>query len=580
MKTKKIILNKIKEVLFIIFIMMVNDVFTQNFEWVKSFEGNHWDQGNSINVDQNGNIITTGHFQYTTDFDPSSTSTYNLNAIDVDGDVFISKIDSNGDFIWAKKIGGTRFDGAFSTLDNYGNIYSTGYFWNTADFDPSTNDVFYTSYYEADIFVNKLDSDGNYLWSKHFGGYGNDYATSIISDNDGNIYIAGHFLDTLYFFTDSNQPPLISNGVSDTFICKLDTNGIIQWVRQIGGTGYDTIESITCDTSNNIYFAGAFSDTVDFDPSSNDYNLIASELNDLDHDAFVCKYDSAGNFIWVKQFESQNNSVGKGLSIEVDESGNSYIAGEFNGVVDFNPNPNQSFLLTNDEYYLTPFFCKLNVNGNFVWAKNINVNITDANYPLNLKLDSENNIFVLGSFHGAYDFDPSNSVFALNSPNSYDIFICELDSNGNFIKSQKMGSLNGNDCVNDLFIDNEDNLFITGYYSGLADFDPSPLNEYFIDSNQGLDVFILKLNSNDLLNIDDLKTNNIQVFPNPIIDDKLTITSQNFIQKLEVYNTFGQLVIHQPININTIDTSRLKTGLYFIKIMCNNIIYTKKVIKR
>lgn len=578
MKTKKIILTKIKMVLLITFIMIVNDVFTQNFEWVKSFEGNDWDQGNSINIDQNGNIITTGHFQGTTDFDPSSTSTYNLNAIDIDGDVFISKTDSNGNFIWAKKIGGTRFDGAFSTLDNYGNIYSTGYFWETADFDPSANDVLYTSYYEADIFVNKLDSDGNYLWSKHFGGYGNNYATSIISDNDGNIYITGHFLDTLYFFTDSNQSPLISNGVSDTFICKIDTNGIIQWVRQIGGTGYDSIESIAIDTSNNIYFTGAFSNTVDFDPSSNDYILTANELNDLDHDVFVCKYDSAGDFIWVKQFESQNNSSGKGLSITLDESGNSYIAGEFIGSVDFNPS--QNFLLTNNEFYLSPFFCKLDINGNFIWANNINVRLNTSSYPLNLKLDSENNIFALGSFYGAYDFDPSSSIFMQNSPNSYDIFLCKLDSNGSFIKALKMGSLNGYDSGNDLFIDNQDNIFITGYCSNEADLDPSPFDEHPVYTNLSLDVFILKLNNNDLLNIDDLKTNDIQVFPNPIMDGKLTITSQNFIQKLEVYNTFGQLVIHQPINTNEIDTSRLKTGLYFMKVMCNNIIYTIKIIKR
>ena len=578
MKNKKIILKKIKIVLLITSFLIVNDVFTQNFEWVKSFEGNNWDQGNSINIDQNGNVITTGHFQYTTDFDPSSSSTYNLNAIDVDGDVFISKIDSNGNFIWVKKIGGTRFDGAFSTLDNYGNIYSTGYFWETADFDPSANDVLYTSYYEADIFVNKLDSDGNYLWSKHFGGYGNDYATSIISDNDGNIYIAGHFLDTLYFFTDTNQPPLISNGVSDAFICKIDTNGIIQWVRQIGGTSYDSIDSIAIDASNNIYFTGAFSNTVDFDPSSNDYILTTNGLDDLDYDAFVCKYDSAGNFIWVKQFESQNNSLGKGLSITLDESGNSYIAGEFIGTVNFNPS--QSFLLTNDEYYLTPFFCKFDINGNFIWANNINVRLNTSSYPLNLKLDSENNIFALGSFHGAYDFDPSSSIFMQNSPNSYDIFLCKLDSNGSFIKALKMGSLNGYDSGNDLFIDNEDNIFITGYCSNEADLDPSPFDEYLVYTNLSLDVFILKLNNNDLLNISDLKTCDIQVFPNPIIDNKLTITSPDFIQKLEVYNTFGQLVIHQPVNVNEIDTSKLKTGLYFIKIMCNNTIYTIKVIKR
>ena len=121
----------------IFFCFLINSVYAQQLQWARKLGGTGGEEGRGIVVDKNGNVYTTGTFQGTTDFDPG-TGVYNL-VSDAGTDVFVSKVDENGFFKWARSFGGggNTYDFGFSiTTDNQSNVYIIGQFSGTVDFDP------------------------------------------------------------------------------------------------------------------------------------------------------------------------------------------------------------------------------------------------------------------------------------------------------------------------------------------------------------------------------------------------------------------------------------------------------------
>jgi len=301
-----------------------------DFLWAKSFGGTSEDFGYSIAVDGGGNIYTTGAFYNTADFDPG-VGTANLTSAG-DGDVFVSKLNSSGDFLWAKSFGGTSYDGGISiAVDGSGNTYTTGAFYNTADFDPGVGTTNLTSTGGGDVFVSKLNSSGDLLWAKSFGGTSNDFGNAIEVDGSGNVYTTGAFYNTADFDPGVGTANLTSAGVDDVFVSKLNSSGDFLWVKSFGGNASDYGISITVDSSGNVYTTGFFQNTVDFDPGVGTANLTSMGAIDV----FVSKLDTSGNYAWAKSFG--DTSYDYGISIAVDGSGNVYTTGYFQGTVDFNP---------------------------------------------------------------------------------------------------------------------------------------------------------------------------------------------------------------------------------------------------
>ena len=282
-----------------------DDVFIQkldsngNFLWAKTFGGISGASGRSINIDDSGNIYTTGIFFYTVDFDPGS-GTDNHTSVG-SADVFIQKLDSNGNFLWAKTFGGTDSEHSNSiTVDTSGNIYTAGYFEGQANFDPEGGNVISMSYQE-DVFIHKLDANGNFLWVRTFGGMGEDMAYSITVDASDDIYVTGCFSSTVSFPLVSGPETHTSAGNTDVFVTKLDTNGYFQWAKSFGGTNYDRGFSITVDASGNIYSLGGFGDTVDFDPSNGTDN----HTTEGSFDIFIHKLSQLTTTTSENDFDSQ-----------------------------------------------------------------------------------------------------------------------------------------------------------------------------------------------------------------------------------------------------------------------------------
>ncbi len=385
-----------------------------NFLWAKRMGGASGDGGTSIAIDGSGNVYTTGGFSVTADFDPGA-GTFNLTSVG-NFDIFISKLDASGNFLWAKALGGTSADyGLAIALDGSDNVYTTGYFQVTADFDPGTGTFNLTSAGGTDIFIFKLDGSGNFVWANRMGGTSGDYGYSIALDGSGNVYTTGYFQVTADFDPGTGTFNLTSAGSTEIFISKLEGSGNFVWANRMGGTSQDEGHSIALDVSGNVYSTGFFNGTVDFDPGAGTFNLTSAG-----YDIFISKLDASGNFVWAKGISGTSTEDGR--SITLDGSGNVYTTGYFQGTADFDPGAG-TFNLTSaglDDIFIS----KVDASGNFLWAKRMGE--TGNDYGRTIALDGSGNVYTTGFFNETVDFDPDAGTFNLTSVGSADIFVVRL----------------------------------------------------------------------------------------------------------------------------------------------------------
>jgi hypothetical protein len=225
-----------------------------------------------------------GVFRGTTDFDPN-TGAYNLTATGggpAYPDIFLLKLDTSGNFVWVKGMGGTNSDNGYSLdLDNQGNIYMVGNFRDTVDFDPNAGVYNLTAIGLSDIFVQKLNSQGNLIWAKSLGGPNEDRGYSIVIDDFGSFYITGNFSGLVDFDPSSNIYNLNSPMFDAMFIQKLDSSGNFVWAISSEGGGGAVGSSIAVDGSGDVYTTGFFYGTTDFDPSTGVSNLTVQGAQDV-----------------------------------------------------------------------------------------------------------------------------------------------------------------------------------------------------------------------------------------------------------------------------------------------------------
>ncbi len=472
-----------------------------SFSWVKSFHGTNQEVGKAVTSDAQGNVYSTGYFLGTVDFDPG-VGVYPMSS-NGQQDIFISKLDGNGNFVWAKHIGGAGNDMCNAiTLDMAGNIYLTGFFRNTVDFNPGAGTAYLNTYASAsqDIFICKLDTSGNFLWAKSFGGsgyydsIGNMYpavsvAYGIQTDELGYVYCAGSFLGSIDFNPNAGINNLVSLSVPNIFISKLDSGGHFVWARSMGeNKAGDEAYAISLDDSGNVYTTGVFGDTADFDPGPASFHLISAAYNQ----AFVSKLDSSGHFVWAKNMGGQTlNDQASGLSIAIDINGEVVTGGKYKGSGDFDPGNGIINLTSNGNYDM--FLTKMNSQGDLIWCESIGG--TGSDICSSITTDLCGNVYATGYFKGQVDFDPGTSTSLLTSSvGTSDIFLLKLSPAGDYNWSSRMGG-NGSDAGNALLAGPAGSLFITGYYSEIADFDPGT-DEVNQIAAGGTDFFLLKLNSN------------------------------------------------------------------------------------
>ena len=388
---------------------------------------------------------------------------------------------------WGLNFGGPNIDHPNEiTLDENGNIYVTGYFNGTVDFDPGIGVYPLQSAGRTDFFVQKLNSEGELLWAISGGGSEFDYGQFISLDTDGNVYITGGFQRIADFDPSSNTYNLTSKGNNDAFVLKLDENGNFIWVNQIGGTGIDFGYSLATDASNNVFVAGYFQGEVDFNPGTDTFNLNSVGLS---NDIFIQKLNSNGDFVWAIQLGDTATDAAYG--IDVDVFGDICVTGLFRGTIDFDPGVDTNYL-TATAAERDIFILKLTNNGDFLWANRIGAETPEV--VKEIKTDSKGNIYTIGHFNETVDFDPSDEEYLLTSNGKLDIYIQKLDRNGDFLWAKTFGS-EDSDLGYAITFDKDDNVYTTGGFKYEVDFDPG-LTELKRLSNGTNDVFLQKLDEN------------------------------------------------------------------------------------
>ena len=511
------------------------------FDWAFASGGLYGTLYNgSMILDDLGNIYSVGHFNGgPVDFDPGS-DVLNLTSVG-ETDIYITKFNASGNFIWAKRFGGTEKDeGAGITVDGSGNVYFTGNFKGVVDFDPGTDVFNLTSNGSSDIFVCKLDPDGNFLWAKQMGGISDESGRAIAVDGSGDVYVTGEFQDTVDFYPGSGTSVLTSSGRTDIFICKLSTSGAFQWVKQIGSTEYDRGEALLIDNTSNIFLTGSFTGTVDFDPGAGVTELTSPGLTGAS--GFVLKLNATGDFEWATQL--QNNISGNAVTTDI--TGNIYVGGGGPGIG----------------------IVKLSATGDITWDKFLPGFNCAAR---SIAVDVLGNVYTTGSFRGNVDFDPSEGTVIFDSGYGWDAYINKFDASGNYIWAYQLGDPTQRNYGTAMALDASGSIYASGYFRSEIDFDPGP-NTFNLKSEFNYNTYLLKWNQETAGIDDQTRGVEISVYPNPT-KGTLSIEFKTFQKsvKVKVFSITGQLLMEKQFQdlINLPLEIRQPQGIYLLEVIDN-----------
>jgi gliding motility-associated-like protein len=397
---------------------------------------------------------------------------------------------------WVRNFSSGNPNNATSVVvDNSGNIITYGYFTSVTDFDPGPNVFNLSPAGATDLYISKLDANGNFIWAIRMGGSQFQYSEKVAVDALGNIYITGRTMGVADFDPGPGVFNLTSNGNYDIFIAKYNPSGGLVWAHNMGDWTSDFGRALTVDAAGNVYVTGDFAGTIDFDPGPGVFNLSAPTVSTGSsthylREIFIFKLNTLGQFVWAKKLNKQNLTVFVSLrptSITVDASGNIYTAGYFNDTLDFDPGPGSFIMEANGGLDL--FLLKLNASGDFLWAKQWNPNILN-NFWVSVAIGPNNEPVLAARFSGTADFDPGPGVYNLTANPSINSFLLKLSASGNFLWAK---AFEGGTSQNySLAIDNNNQIYATGDFWGSIDFDPGPGN--YVLSSSGA-AYVAKLNS-------------------------------------------------------------------------------------
>ncbi len=371
-----------------------------NFVWSKQLgSGAGFAYCRSLKVDQAGNVYTTGYFQGILDFDPGAANYFldaPVNPSPDNNDIFILKLSADGDFIWAKQIGGSHKDvGTCIDLDPVANIYVTGYITGPVDLDPGAGVTLKGSNGVVTAFITKFSAAGDLLYANEFQSNQRSSGEFIRTDHEGNVFVSGHVNGSIDFDPGLNVVSYTTTINSQVkFVVKFDPLGNFMWVRQ-GIIGYD----IAVDGNGDLFV----------------------------YDEQLTKYDHDGNLMWTKLVGGGPYSSFEQTVIAIDENNDVYITGMFRNTQDFDPGPGEvKITCTGAGFPSDVFVCKLTNDGDLVWVKTFGGPGED--YASGIAVTQTGEIYTIGEFEGTADFDPDSAVFRATADAKGSLFIHKLSS--------------------------------------------------------------------------------------------------------------------------------------------------------
>ena len=459
-------------------------VLSLELEWTVNIGSIGNDHGSGIATDSSDNILVTGDFGNLSEDDTIDINSDGINDLNSNGatDAYVVKFDSDGNLVFARNIGGSSHNDNFGygiATDSSGNVLATGSFYEAIDIDSDGIDDL-NSNGGNDAYVAKFDGNGNLVFIQNIGGSDHDSGFDIATDSSSNVLVAGSFLGNIDIDSDDTDD-LTSNGGSDGYIAKFDSDGNLVFAQNIGGTSWDHSYRIATDGSDNILVAGFFQETIDINSDG---------VNDLtsngEIDAYVVKFDSDGNLVFAQNIggSSWDSSYG----IATDSSGNVWVAGDFQGnTIDINSDGIDDLTSNGDS---DGYLVKFDSDGNLLFSQNIGGSDTESIRAITT--DSSGNVWVAGYFRGNTIDINSDGTDDLTSDGYFNPYIAKFDSDGNLLFAQNISR------VSEIATDSSGNILLTGGFGDDINnfYESIDINVDGIDdltSNGGFDAYVAKL---------------------------------------------------------------------------------------
>ncbi len=349
-----------------------------------------------ISTDAAGNILVTGTFAGSVDFDPGAGTTA-LSTTPTG--IFAAKYTTAGALTWAKTITGvTASYGLSITTDASGNVITAGRFsGNSIDFDPGAGTALITSGGGGqNVFVWKLNSAGDYQWAFQLSVQFTDQAQVVRTDAAGNIYIGGNMSDNCDYDPGAGSTIINGRGNLDGFVAKYTSAGAFVWARTFAGTDVDALYGLAIDAAQNVFVTGSFKGTADLNPDTATNNVTSAGAEDI----YIAKLNSNGSFAWVKTIGGTGVDIPTCLSLGT--GGVVYVSGYFESTVDFDPSAATSSKTSfggKDGFVLS-----LSGTGSFNWVKQVGGPTDDQTYSVTGNTGNQN-VYFTGAFTGTANFN-------------------------------------------------------------------------------------------------------------------------------------------------------------------------------
>ncbi len=429
-------------------------------------------------LDPSGNVILAGTFSGTVDFDfGPNKDEHTANGL---YDAFVAKYDAYGNFKWVATVGNQNPEEVSAIdIDPNGNIYATGEFTGTQDFDPGPGTYGLTVYGYVDVFVWVLKPDGTILRAHAIGGRSYESPLSISVQKDGYVALGGFFWGNPDMDHDPNVvKQVFSQGLTDAFVLKMAPNGGVQWVRSYGTPGHERIHNVYIDDQQRVHLTGYAGPNTDFDP-----HPIGVRQAPANGGGFLLKLKSNGDIDELKSLPVVPSRM-------IANTSGYYMSGNFSGTKDFDLDSSQT---ANQQAVgnQTPLYAwHIDTNFQFEYVKTWpRANLFD--HSLNFAGGAHGGIVIAGNFNDTIDLDPSAFSDIRWTEGMNDMFAVHLDSNGAYTFGNVWGS-GLHDLAAYALMNNDGELYFGGTFQAQMDFDPAP-SIYDYGNPLGEEAFMLKL---------------------------------------------------------------------------------------